>query len=142
MIHEESTPRQWRHVKTASNPADISSRGVKGADLEKMNLWLHGPEFLWKEEKCWPEQPSQLPELSEEDNECRKNTTRVNAIVLDKMFEPLLSRYSSWDRLRKGIAWLVRFKKYLIGCACKDLSSVPKGPLSVVEVLAAESDIL
>ena len=142
MIHEESMPRQWRHVKTGSKPADISSRGVKGADLEKMNLWLHGPDFLWKEEKCWPKQPSQLPELSEEDNECRKNMTRVNAIILDKMFEPLLSCYSSWDRLQKGIAWLVRFKKYLIGCARKDLSSVPKGPLSVVEVLAAKSDIL
>ena len=100
------------------------------------------PGFSLEGREMLPQPPSQLPELSEEDNECRKNMTRVNAIVLDKMFEPLLSCHSSWDRLRKGIAWLVRFKKYLIGCAHKDLSSVPKGPLSVVEVLAAESNIL
>ncbi|KAL9976464.1 hypothetical protein ACROYT_G013771 [Oculina patagonica] len=57
MIHEESTPRQWRHVDTTSNPVDVSFRGAKGCELHKMELWLHGPEFLWKEEKFWPEQP-------------------------------------------------------------------------------------
>ena len=46
MIHEESTPKQWRHVNTASNPADVTSRGAKGSELHKMDLWLHGPMFL------------------------------------------------------------------------------------------------
>jgi len=55
MIHEESTPHQWRHVDTSSNPADVSSRGAKGCEVHKMELWLHGPEFLWKEDKFWPE---------------------------------------------------------------------------------------
>lgn len=142
MIHEESTPRQWRHVDTSSNPADVSSRGAKGCELHKMELWLHGPEFLWKEDKFWPEKPSQLPELPEDDSECRKRSGQVNVIVHGKELEPLLTRYSSWDGLRKAIAWLVRFKKYLVGRASKAVDSIAKGPLTVAEVVAAESDIV
>ena len=72
MIHDESTPCQWRHVDTFVNPADIASKGAKGSELHKLELWLHGPKFLWKDEKHWPEQPPQLPELSQDDSECRK----------------------------------------------------------------------
>ncbi|XP_022800628.1 uncharacterized protein LOC111338407 [Stylophora pistillata] len=54
MIHDESTPRQWRHVDTCGNPADIASRGAKGSELHKLERWLNGPKFLWKEEENWP----------------------------------------------------------------------------------------
>ena len=142
MIHDESPPRQWRHVDTCANPADIASRGAKGSELNTLELWLHGPKFLWKDEKHWPDQPSQLPELPQDDSECRKCPGRTNVIVSSKMLEPLLSRYSSWDSLRKAIAWLVRFKKYLVGLLNKDPDSIPKGPLTVREVIAAESVII
>ena len=142
MIHDESTPRQWRHVDTCANPADIASKGAKGSELHTLELWLHGPKFLWKDEKHWPDQPSQLPELPQDDSECRKCPGRTNVIVSSKKLEPLLSRYSSWDSLRKAIAWLVRFKKYLVGLLNKDPDSIPKGPLTVREVVAAESVII
>ena len=45
MIHDESTPRQWRHVDTCANPANIASRGAKGSELHTLELWLHGPKF-------------------------------------------------------------------------------------------------
>lgn len=48
MIHDESTPRQWRHVDTCVNPADIASRGAKGSELHNLELWLQGPKFLRK----------------------------------------------------------------------------------------------
>ena len=95
MIHDGSTPCQWRHVNTCANPADIASRGARGSEVHKMETWLHGPKFLWKEEEHWPEQPLQLPELSEDDSECRKGSGRANMVVHDKILEPLLSRYSS-----------------------------------------------
>ena len=99
MIHDESTPRQWRHVDTCANPADIASRGAKGSELHKLELWLHGPKFLSMDEENWPEQLFQLPGLPQDDNECRKCPGRANVIVRSKMLEPLLSRYSSWDSL-------------------------------------------
>jgi len=58
------------------------------------------------------------------------------------MLEPLLSCYSSWDSLRKTVAWLVRFKKYSVGLLNKDPESIPKGPLTVREVIAAECVIV
>ena len=142
MIHDESTPRQWRHVDTCVNPADIASRGAKGSELHKLELWLPGPKFLWKDEKHWPEQPSQLPELSQDHCECRKCPGRANVIVRSKILEPLLSHYSSRDSLRKAMAWLVHFKKYLVGLLNKDPDSIPKGPLTVSKVINAESVIV
>jgi len=98
MIHDESTPRQWRH-NTCANPADIASREVKGSELHKLELWLHGPKFLWRDKKHWPDQPFQLPELPQDDSECRKCPARTNVIVSSKMLELLLSHFSSWDGL-------------------------------------------
>lgn len=89
MIHDESAPSQWKHVNTDSNPADIVSRGAKGSELHKVELWINGPTFLSKEEKYWPVQPSQLPVLSENDSELRKATGRTNAIVLANAMKPL-----------------------------------------------------
>ena len=63
-------------------------------------------------------------------------------IVRGKLLEPLLSRYSSWDSLRKAVAWLVLFKSYLVGLLNKDLDRIPKGPLTVTEVIAAESVLI
>lgn len=111
MIHDESTRRQWRHVDTCVNPAYIASRGAKGSELHNLELWLHSLKFLRKEEKHWPEEPSQLPELSQDDSEYRKCPGRANVIIRSKVLEPLLWRYSLWDSLRKAIAWLIRFKE-------------------------------
>ena len=66
MIHDESSPDQWRHVDSSSNPADIASRGANGSETQNLQQWLHGPDFLWRDEKDWPEQPVQLPALDEE----------------------------------------------------------------------------
>ena len=38
----------------------------------------------------------------------------------------------------KAIAWLLCFKRYLVGLLGKDLDSIPQGPLTVTEAVAAE----
>ena len=73
MIHNESTPHQWRHVDTCANPANIASRGVKGSEL-------HSPKFLWKEEENWSKQLFQMPELPQDDSECKKCPGHANVI--------------------------------------------------------------
>ena len=80
--------------------------------------------------------------VSQDDSECRKCPGRANVIVRSKILEPLLSHYSSRDSLRKAMAWLVHFKKYLVGLLNKDPDSIPKGPLTVSEVISAESVIV
>ena len=83
MIHDESSPHQWRHVDSLSNLSDIVSCGAKGSEVHKLEQWLHGPTFLWKDEKDWPQQPSQLPALSEDDDELRRSAGHVNVVVHD-----------------------------------------------------------
>ena len=120
------------------NPADIASRGVKSSELHKLELWLHSLTFLRKDKKHWPEKP----ELSQDDSECRKCPGRANMIVRSKVLKLLLCCYSSWDSLQKTIAWLVCFKEYLVSLLNKDPDSIPKGPLTVSEVISAESVIV
>ena len=62
-IHEFSTPAQWRYVNTELNPADMASRGLQPADELGLHKWIRGPDFLWKSEDNWPEQPH-LPHTS------------------------------------------------------------------------------
>ncbi|KAJ7360149.1 Pre-mRNA-processing-splicing factor 8 [Desmophyllum pertusum] len=103
-------------------PVEVALKDLILADYGKKN----------KEEKDWPVQPSQLSVLSEDDSELRKATGCTNAIVQGKVFEPLFSCYSSWDDLRKAVAWRV----------AQVPESIPKGPLTVAKVIAAKSVII
>lgn len=49
---------QWKHVKSAENPADCASRGLNRNQLERFDLWWRGPEFLMQGREEWPVQPS------------------------------------------------------------------------------------
>ena len=46
---------QWRHVTSATNPADCSSRGTTMESLKQSRLWWHGPLWLSKFENEWPQ---------------------------------------------------------------------------------------
>lgn len=95
-----------------------------------------------KNENSWPKQSLNLPDLSKDDNELKKPTGQLNVIDHGSSLEPLFSRYSSWDTLRRAIAWMARFKKYMLNRSSKGQHNVPRGPLTVVEVTGAENDIV
>lgn len=48
--------RQWRHVSSADNPADIISRGCNPQLLRERKLWWSGPSFLDTNMSEWPYQ--------------------------------------------------------------------------------------
>ncbi|XP_070566927.1 uncharacterized protein [Ptychodera flava] len=119
VIHDASTPSQWHHVPSELNPADCASRGIQ---LDHINgrllqLWYEGPQFLWQPRSSWPTQPTDLPEISEDDKELKKakvyamqkNTSPDDSDSL----ESLMYRCSSWYKLQKSVAWLLRYKRYL-----------------------------
>ena len=41
-IHTHTEPRQWLHVPTAENPADVGTRSISAEELKNCELW-------WKE---------------------------------------------------------------------------------------------
>ncbi|XP_053406602.1 uncharacterized protein LOC128559321 [Mercenaria mercenaria] len=74
-IHDVTSRDQWRHVDTASNPADVASRGMHASDFKTMKFWMHGPEFLQKDESHWPSHLTK-PELDDDDTELKKRGCR------------------------------------------------------------------
>ena len=110
IIHDESTPSQWRYVNTKLNPADAASHGLKTTETSKIHLRLTGPEFLWLDESQWPPSPSNQPELPVDHPELKK--AQINAITHEGVMDAIFRRYPSWYKLQKAVAWLLRFQMY------------------------------
>ena len=53
-IQTHTEPRQWAHVPTKDNPADIGTRQISAIELKDSELWWKGPSFLRKPQAEWP----------------------------------------------------------------------------------------
>ena len=148
-ILDQSTPQQWRYVDTTLNPADEASRGMTVDALLTSVRWTQGPPFLLQPEDEWPQRPSEMGEIPSDDPEVKRNevflTTSSNQVdPLKEMFE----RFSSWVRLKKITAWILRFKNNLRKRVLQrkqneamEYSTTVK-PVSVVELKIAETAIV
>ena len=142
-IHEHSSPSQWRHVESSLNPADYASRGIKPNESNKIERWLKGPQFLSIDEEFWPKQPDQLPEIQDDDDEVKKEKVRSYAIVQTSPLTKLIQYYSSWFKLQKAIAWLLRYVKYLKSRAGKiPAEQLQRGYLKIPEIVQATKIIV
>ena len=101
---------QWRHVTSATNPVDCSSRGTTMESLKLSGLWWHGPLWLSKLENEWPQTHPPAVEVTEEkrqsktDKITRSTHEITSAIGLHKspMFD--CSRYSSFMKFCRVVA--------------------------------------
>lgn len=50
-IQQLTDVKNWKHVRTHENPADLISRGQHA---DENQLWWHGPQWLSKPENQWP----------------------------------------------------------------------------------------
>ena len=50
----ETKDISFGYVESSQNPADLAARGVSAQDLDKCELWWHGPKWLQDSEKTWP----------------------------------------------------------------------------------------
>ena len=69
LIHDVSSPMQWKYVPSELNQADHASHGIKATDTHYLDHWLNGPSFLWKNECYWPQEPTDFVELAEDDRD-------------------------------------------------------------------------
>ncbi|XP_038061252.1 uncharacterized protein LOC119731982 [Patiria miniata] len=148
MIQDQSSPNQWRHVDSASNPADDVSRGLTAQQLIDCERWLNGPAFLLKEEDAWPVQPDfkslQLQEEAEVKKEPLVYATNTNTTPMSDPMDDLIGRYSSWYALKRALAWVLRVKQLLRMRALKltDTTTLAGKSLSVKELQDAEAAIV
>ena len=115
VIHDGSSPSQWRYVDTSLNPADDASRGLSADGLINSHTWLYGPKFLQKEENEWPKGVF-IEDLTEDDVEVRKvvltNSVQINSSK--GMTNQIFLKFSDWTILKKSVAWLLRYKNWLL----------------------------
>ncbi|XP_043496373.1 uncharacterized protein LOC122520341 [Polistes fuscatus] len=102
-IQENTAREMWRHVLSEHNPVDLISRGVTPTELRENKIWKSGPALLVKSESNWPHnrlEPIEIPEI-------RMMATHA---TLNTPFN-LFTRYSSFIKLKRVIAYCVRFAR-------------------------------
>ncbi len=139
IIHDGSKTSQWRYVGSKQNPADDVSRGLNAQQLIDSERWKSGPSFLVEEESAWPVLPA-LPAVELEVKPDVKNFA-VEEEVNDK-FDELLQSYSCWYRLRRAVAWLLKFRDWLkahkedkAGLETISVSDLQRAEMSIVKHL-------
>ena len=127
------TPNQWKHVNGAENPADCASRGLFPSELLQHSLWWNGPPWLRLAPSEWPKQLPLLPtkDSTEERDVCLLTVFVPEVPVLD------VSCYSSFTRVRRITAWIIRFVKNCL--ARKRRTERLTSFLTVQELADAES---
>ncbi|XP_033102417.1 uncharacterized protein LOC117105401 [Anneissia japonica] len=136
-IHAVSDPSQWRYVDTKSNPADEGSRGIHACEITEDCRWLRGPEFLWKADTEWPIMP-----VSIDNKDLEFKTPPVHSLACRATMMDVIVRYSTWTKLLKGLAWLLKFKKYLLNKRKGVNAGTLPQTLSLKELKQAEMEII
>lgn len=109
-IQESTTGAKWLHVPGKENPADLISRGIPMSVLRESRLWFHGPDWLSKPEEDWPSQEFQEVDHSRfQSLEMKKEVTVHECIVESKKKLLDTSRYSSYLKVLRIVAWMKRF---------------------------------
>ncbi|XP_070162567.1 uncharacterized protein [Polyergus mexicanus] len=95
---------EWRHVPTEANPADCASRGIYGDEIIHRELWWQGPPWLQSTSHQLPRNESYFsPEAPLEE--------KINSLQCSQphVTWDLASRYSSWPKLIRVTAYILKF---------------------------------
>ena len=144
IIRDGLDPDQWRHVNGDLNPA----RGLSSEALLSSDRWMKGPALLWTQKERWPQGPLSLCSIPDADPEVKVDVY-VHATAVAAPFCPVVEyfrRTSSWHRLKKSIAWFLRYRENLrLASTRKKLAtSSPNAPwrrINMEEMKAAELQI-
>ena len=134
-IREISSPSQWNYVRSADNPADVASRGIQVSDNLKWRLWTQGPAFLWNLSECDDSSMRDF-NLQDEDEGVKQSKIVLLTNTSDEFWPSLLKRFSTWTKLTRVFAWILRAVARFKG------DDVGVGGLSVLELEKSERSIV
>uniref|UniRef100_A0A8W8P1X9 CCHC-type domain-containing protein n=1 Tax=Magallana gigas TaxID=29159 RepID=A0A8W8P1X9_MAGGI len=140
-IQSASNPKQWHHVPTEINPADMISRGVTVSQLQKDSVWWSGPHFLTLDDSQWPNQKVEKQDRKKLSREVVNDSYSFLARSVGfRDVECCLNpeSYSSWIRLVRIQA---RTKRFVNNCRMS-IKDRFKGELNAEEVEEAETQII
>ena len=118
-------------------PADLGTRGLTTAKLEKSDFWWHGPEWLRGPKEDWPERQEieETPESTKKLKKAVVSTVKVSDVVsIVNVID--VCRYSSKEKLVRVTAFVLRFAQ---NCKARiRREGGVTGGLTVEEILSAE----
>ncbi|XP_070854642.1 uncharacterized protein [Drosophila suzukii] len=132
-ILESSKVSQWRWVPTADNAAGDATRSQKKSDLSPESRWLSGLAFLRQPASGWPapeEGTKRVPDAPD-----KEEMPSEFAVVAANEFAIPFQRFSSFSRLVRTTAWVLRFARW---CR-KQRSEIEEYGLTATECEAAEN---
>ncbi|GFV12974.1 integrase catalytic domain-containing protein [Trichonephila clavipes] len=137
---QELTPNvHWNFVSGLENSADCGTRGIHPTKLEKCNLWFNGPDCL--RSSTFPiGEFEDNPQLQEHMSAEAKRTSKLIMLnVVDATFKTeFFQKFSSWNKLKRVVAYCLRFVKNCSLSACKRRKSF----LTTAELSEAEKGIV
>ncbi len=126
---------RWRHVPGIQNPADLSSRGLFPAQTAECELWWKGRPWLRCDPSLWPEQPDVSVKIVHDEE---KETCHLTIARPKQPFIPF-DRFSSFTRLKRVTAWVLRFVSNAHASASGCSVSDHHPHLTVRELVVAEN---
>ena len=113
IIREKSCDSQWFHVNTKANPAEYYSRGIDVNNTKATEIWFNDPSFLWESESTWSPK-RKFFDVSSDDPELKKELRTNYAEVSFDILHQLKEKISTWDRMKRVMSWVLRFKQILL----------------------------
>ena len=147
-IHQGSTLDQWHHIESSLNPADDVSRGLSANDIVQSERWILGPSFLrgvlrdLAKSSC---SSHDIPDGDPEIKRLRNVTARSYLVDVTRPARDiglLIDSYSTWYKLKRGIAWMLRFKSWLLSRVRKHPATDMNRALDVMDLRSAENAIV
>ncbi|GAB0086615.1 hypothetical protein DMENIID0001_007120 [Sergentomyia squamirostris] len=111
-ILEMSVDKQWRHITSRENPADVLSRGTTAERLINDVLWWNGPTWLVEDESKWP--PPYIPTGLSVSMALSNNDERNSPAQPMSTYDYLLQKMSSFFRMQRTLAWCMRWRKLVL----------------------------
>lgn len=113
-IRANSNISDWHYITSKLNSADYASRGLSAEDFTKCKAWISGPKFLW-EDYAMTNDPICISPQDDHDPEIKLSFVTINQTKIQEedVISKMLCKFSSWMKIIKVIAWILRYLKNL-----------------------------
>ena len=139
-IQEHSDAHEWRHIPGVLNPADRSSRGLDPNDAEGIKFWINGPDFLLQHSEHWPEEPDKKTPIAID--ECEIKQVHFTTTENESYMSALLHSTNDYHKLIRRLAWIIRYRNFIIMNYSRKQHAVNTSYLTVNELNTAEIEFI